>query len=477
MDITTRTYWLAGLALGLLAFASTYTLPTVAPINTTASAGFSTTALAPKQDRLAHLQEQETLRVGLLSTPASYFQRQHDAIGFDYQVASALADSLDLALDVHLYDTPKALQNALSTQAVDIIATDLHSDAMASDSVPYHTFELIAVQARQQSDARTVNDLAPLAGVKSSFNNEPNSALAALNVNTLTSATPEEVLTLVQQGHYDYGLMSRHHFQLLSPFYPELKAGARINKQPLQWHVAQHKKFDNSELLAALQRFATQEQGYIEQTAATYFAPIERFDLYSSRAFKRHWEQRLSLYSADFQLAAEEYIFDWQLLAAVGYQESHWNPNAISPTGVEGLMMLTRPTAQEMGVADRRDPIASIYGGSAYLAGIHKRMPESIREPDRTWMALAAYNAGYGHLLDARKLTAQQGGSPDSWADVAKRMPLLMQPEYYQHARYGYARGGAQAVHYVEAVQHYYHALLWADQHWGSSTQLVAMAP
>jgi len=477
MDTIKRTYWIAGLTLSLLMGASMLLSWPQSTTTTPSLNASSDSDATQQQSRLAHIQAKQTLELGLLKTPASYFQRQHDAIGFDYQIAAHLADALDVELTIQLYNTPKALRQALEQQKVDMIATELSANSASSDTVPYYHFELIAVQARQQQSALTLEALVPLAGVKSTLSEKPNRALAKLKVNALNSATPEEVLALVQQGHYDYGLISRHHFQLLSPFFPELKATAQISKQPLQWHVSRHKNRDNSDLLAALNQFIAAEKQHIEEAAAAYFAPIERFDLYSSRAFKRHCEQRLSLYSADFQLAAEEYIFDWQLLAAVGYQESHWDPNAISPTGVEGLMMLTQPTAREMGVADRRDPIASIYGGSAYLAGIHKRMPESIREPDRTWMALAAYNAGYGHLLDARRLTAEQGDNPDSWPQVAQRLPLLTQPEYYQHARYGYARGGAQAVYYVEAVQHYYHALLWAEQHWGSSTQLVAIAP
>lgn len=477
MDTTTRTYWTAGLILSLLIGASTLISWSQSVTTTPSLNASSYSNQAQQHNHLAHIQDKQTLELGLLKTPASYFQRQHDAIGFDYHIATRLADELGVELTIQLYDTPKALRQALEQQEVDMIATELSANHLSSDKVPYYNFELVAVQTRQQKSAQTLEALTALTGVKSTLSENINQALAQLNVSTFTSATPEEVLALVQQGHYDYGLISRHHFQVLSPFFPELKATAQVSEQPLQWHVSRHNNIDNSDLLAALTQFTATQQQHIEETAATYFAPIERFDLYSSRAFKRHWEQRLSLYSANFQLAAEDYTFDWQLLAAVGYQESHWDPNAISPTGVEGLMMLTRPTAREMGVADRRDAVASIHGGSAYLAGIHKRMPESIREPDRTWMALAAYNAGYGHLLDARKLTAQQGDNPDSWAHVAKRLPLLTQPEYYQNARYGYARGGAQAVYYVEAVQHYYHALLWAEQHWNSSTQLVAMVP
>lgn len=482
MSITKRSLWIGGLTVSALLYAGLL-LTTLAHSTgnkqpaTAVEPSLLASAPSIKQDRLAAIQQQKVLTLGLLKTPASYFQRQHDAIGFDYQTAKALADQLKVDLAVTLYDTPQALRTALTTQQVDMIASELSATTLQSDSLAYFSFELVAVQARRHPSLKNTDELKTARGVKSSLSEELNDALSELNLTALTSATPEEILTLVQQGHYDYGLISRHHFQLLSPFFAELKATVNVSEQQLQWHLLRTSDYDNQNFLTAIQDFLALNQNNIEQVATQSFAPIQRFDLYSSRAFKTHWEQRLALYSADFQLAADEHSFDWQLLAAVGYQESHWNPNAISPTGVEGLMMLTKPTAREMGVADRRDPVESIHGGSAYLAGIHKRMPESIHEPNRTWMALAAYNAGYGHLLDARRLTAQQGGNPDLWTDVAKRLPLLTQPQYYENARYGYARGGAQAVYYVEAVQHYYHALLWADQHWGSSTALVAMAP
>lgn len=427
-------------------------------------------------NRLTELQKQGQLTLGLLKTTASYQERQHDAVGFDYEAAQALAEDLGLSLQVRPYDTPTALRQALESGEVDLISSELSAHTLHSDAVPYYTFDLVAVLPRQ-TQAPSAEDLTLLKGIKSTFDQTLPSTLNPLTVTLLPSAAPEDVLHAVAQGHYDYALMSQQHFQRLSPFFPELKVGPTLQHQPIAWHVAQHNRFDNDALVSYLTHFAQQQQQHLAQLAEHHFTPTERFNLYASRAFKEHWQQRLQHYSDDFQRAGQKHGFDWLLLAAVGYQESHWDPNAVSPTGVKGLMMLTQPTAREMGVTDRSDPTASIDGGAAYLAGIHHRMPETINEPDRTWMALAAYNAGYGHLLDARRLTAEQGDNPDNWAQVAKRLPLLTQPEYYQHARYGYARGGAQAVYYVEAVQHYYQALLWAEQHWGNNAHLMAMAP
>ena len=167
-------------------------------------------------------------------------------------------------------------------------------------------------------------------------------------------------------------------------------------------------------------------------------------------------------YQALIQQVAGEYQVDWHLLAAMAYQESHWNPNAESPTGVRGMMMLTIPTAAELGVKNRLDTAESLRGGARYLKNIKRRLPQRIADPDRTWLALAAYNIGMGHLEDARVITQRQGGNPDRWQDVAERLPLLQQTKHYQGTRHGYARG-VEAATYVQNIRLYHSILQWQD--------------
>lgn len=149
---------------------------------------------------------------------------------------------------------------------------------------------------------------------------------------------------------------------------------------------------------------------------------------------------------------------DWRLLAAVAYQESHWDPRAVSPTGVRGIMMLTEDTADHLGVRNRLDPEESILGGATYLRMLKEALPDSVPEPDRTWLALAAYNIGTGHLEDARRLARRLGRDPDSWKDMKDVLPLLARAEYAGKLRYGYARGG-EARAFAENVRIYYDIL------------------
>ena len=180
------------------------------------------------------------------------------------------------------------------------------------------------------------------------------------------------------------------------------------------------------------------------------------------RTFRRRLVSHLPRYEPLFRREAEKVAIDWRLLAAIGYQESLWNSRAKSPTGVRGLMMLTQATAKQMKVTNRLDPEQSIRGGAKYFSRVLKRVPESVPEPDRTWLALAAYNVGLGHVEDARIITQQRGGDPDRWIDVKESLPLLARKKWYKQTKYGYARGW-EPVKYVENIRQYYDYLVGLD--------------
>jgi membrane-bound lytic murein transglycosylase F len=190
-----------------------------------------------------------------------------------------------------------------------------------------------------------------------------------------------------------------------------------------------------------------------------HYAHVEEFNYSDIQTFTRRIKTHLPRYEALFKKAGEAVGIDWRLLAAIGYQESLWNERAKSPTGVRGLMMLTQPTAKQMKVENRLDPAQSIRGGSEYIARVLKKVPARIAEPDRTWLALAAYNVGWGHVEDARIITQQNGGNPDRWIDVKKSLPLLARKKWYENTRYGYARGW-EPVKYVENIRQYYEYLI-----------------
>ncbi len=185
---------------------------------------------------------------------------------------------------------------------------------------------------------------------------------------------------------------------------------------------------------------------------------LPELDDFEKRSLQQRIIERLPKYRKLFEQASAPTPFRWTLISALAYQESHWNPYAISPTGVRGIMMLTLATAQDLGVKDRLDPQQSIPAGTIYLARIYKRLPATIKDPDRLWMALAAYNIGYGHLLDAMALASRRGLNPHQWKDVEAVLPLLESPRVANTLIHGGA-SGSQAVHFVQRVRQYWQVL------------------
>ncbi len=196
------------------------------------------------------------------------------------------------------------------------------------------------------------------------------------------------------------------------------------------------------------------KSGELSKIEHKYYDHIKNFDYYDLKVFKRRMKKALKKYEDIFKSAAKKYDLDWRLLAAISYQESHWKPKAKSPTGVRGMMMLTRSTAKAMGVKNRLNVKESIYGGAKYIRKLIDRMPPYIKNPDRSWMALASYNVGFYHLRDARSLTVWQNKNPNIWKDVSETLPLLTKKKYYKRLQYGYARG-REPVTYVKRIREY----------------------
>ena len=214
-------------------------------------------------------------------------------------------------------------------------------------------------------------------------------------------------------------------------------------------------------LRAALDAFIARlrKDGTLARLAERYQAAPDQVERVDAGVFQDRIRQMLPQWRRTFVEAQAKSGVEWRLLAAVAYQESQWDPLATSETGVRGLMQLTEDTARTLGVADRLDPRTSAIGAARYIAGLKAKLPARIAEPDRTWLALAAFNIGIGHLEDARILAQRYKLNPDLWSDVRKMLPLLADPKYYIAAKNGYARGG-MPVAFVGRVRGYYDILL-----------------
>ena len=272
-------------------------------------------------------------------------------------------------------------------------------------------------------------------------------------------ASVEELIRRVDEGLVDYTIVPSNLFGLLRHSYPEARAAFTIGeKYRIAWALPKGAHALREQVAAYFAEI--EATGELDRLLDRYYFAARDFDYVGSRAFLRHMEARLPAFRPHFEEAERLTGIDWRLLAAIGYQESHWDPDAVSPTGVRGLMMLTEDTASMMEVENRGDPRESAIGGGLYFRNVLAKIPERIQEPDRTWLAVAAYNLGFGHLEDARIITEIQGGDPDRWDHVRERLPLLADEAWYSRVKRGYARGNV-AVHYVDNVRRYHELLMW----------------
>ncbi len=268
----------------------------------------------------------------------------------------------------------------------------------------------------------------------------------------------ECLLSRLSEGKTDFVVTESHSLDVMRNFYPNLARAFPIgDPEPLAWVFP---KGGDPRVMQQAREFFLRiiNDGTLRQLMERYYGHVQRLNQMDIANFFERMRGVLPRYRTMFKRAQESTGIDWRLLAALGFQESHWEPGAVSPTGVRGLMMLTNETAERMRVSDRLDPQQAIRAGARYLLELKETLPARIQEPDRTWLALAAYNVGYGHLEDARRLAQRSGLNPDLWVDVKRMLPLLSRYEYYSTVKHGFCRGG-EALILTENIRNYYDIL------------------
>lgn len=268
----------------------------------------------------------------------------------------------------------------------------------------------------------------------------------------------EGLLSRLSEGKTDFVVTESHSLDVMRNFYPNLARAFPIgDPEPLAWVFP---KGGDPLVKQRAREFFLRiiNDGTLRRLMERYYGHVQRLNQVDIANFFERMRKVLPRYRIMFKRAQESTGIDWRLLAALGFQESHWRPDAVSPTGVRGLMMLTNETADRMGVSDRLDPHQAIRAGAHYLRELKETLPARIQEPDRTWLALAAYNVGYGHLEDARRLAQRSGLNPDLWVDVKRMLPLLSRYEYYSTVKHGFCRGG-EALILTENIRNYYDIL------------------
>ena len=398
--------------------------------------------------------------------PTTYFYQNNKEQGFEYELTRRLAQSLNIEVEYKVYDTSTDVMAALAAGEGHLAAAGLTRTAQEFKNLKYgpsyKTVNQLDVCNRRTKRPKTNHDLLKrsllvIAGSRNDEKlNELKTELPELSWEATTTLSTEQVLEKVSQGEVDCTVVESNIMAVNRLHYPNIVEAYTLSEEKLAWALP-----DNSDHLKQyIENWFTQIKSDSTLMAINerYYGYAEIFDYYDTLVFLQRVKNRLPKYKAYFKQVANTYKIPWTLLATQAYQESHWDPQAESPTGVRGLMMLTKETAKTLGIKNRLNPKQSIIGGAKYLQRLLRKIPKDVVEEDRIWFALAAYNIGYAHLLDARELARKSGKNPNVWADIKQVLPLLAQKHHFKTLKYGYARG-KEPVQYIDRIRLYHDVL------------------
>lgn len=412
------------------------------------------------------INKRRTLRVAMRNTMASYFLWRGELYGFEYELARRFADKHKLRLQIVVAEDYTQLMTLLREGKADIAAAYLTPNPWRNTiniafSRPYHYASEILV-SRADDPIESVDQLAgrKIFVRQSSSYWHTLESLLSKGKNIVMEAVDEtldteQIIDMVARQEFDLTVADNHLLDLELSWRDDIIGNFSLtDPQPQSWAV----RAENTQLLNAINKFFGKEYKgeFYNIVYKRYFDAEEDIVQWAEYRDAQKDHHHISPYDDLIREYAERYEFDWRLLAAQIYQESRFNPKARSWSGAKGLMQVMPRTARELGFDNLKDPETGLHAGVKYLDWVRDRFEQDLAVADRMWFTLAAYNAGAGHVRDARRLARQLGKDPDIWFDnVEQAMLLLSKPQYARKARYGYVRG-AEPVQYVRNIRDLY---------------------
>jgi len=400
------------------------------------------------------------------NTPHCYYLYRDEPMGFEYELAQEFADYLGVELNIKIADGWESMVPSLNDGTGAIIAAGMAITPKRRRQVAFSDGYMdIQQQLIANRKSPKIKNLEDLSGKtihvrKATAYQDRLEELQKQGYHfdiQLDSDLPtEELIQQVASGDIEFTVADSNVALLNRRHYPSaIMAHPISDLQHLGWAVhpkARHLKNKINSFFAAIK-----QNGRFNEIYNKYYGDVEEFDFVDLRAFHRSIKENLSRYSPFIKAAAKKYGFDWRLIAAQIYQESHLDPLAKSHAGAHGLMQLLPSTARSLDVKDLQNPVENINAGVQHLKNLFDRYAKA-RDADRLQIALAAYNVGHGHVEDARQLAVRMKLDPNSWESLEKTLPLLRYKKYYKHAKYGYCRG-TEPVLYIKRIMIYYDIL------------------
>lgn len=395
-----------------------------------------------------------------------YLADQGRPTGFEYELVKAFADAIGARLTIRPMNNPEEMVQALNQGQGHLIAANLPVTNPWADQLRFSQGYLqVTPQIISAQHDEVITSPWQLAGKtvhvpRGTAHQATLERLAAQGVPLTIVAwdqfSEEDLIAQVARGEIEATLVHSNVATLYSRHYPSVSAIDAIgDRVPLAWAVHP----DATHLLRQINRFLDQagEDGFLAALNRQYYVHPPGMEASDFKGFQKKLKSRLPRLEGMIQHAAHQVRLDWELLVSVIYQESMFDPNALGPRGSCGLMQIQPELLPPEQMNHIWDPAVNIRTGSAYLKWLYDGF-EPAEDPDRLMITLAAYNAGKGHINDARMLARRLGKDPNRWSSLELTLPLLKLKKYYRQARHGYCRGD-QVVAYVQQVITYYHTL------------------
>ncbi len=418
-----------------------------------------------KKSALERIKEDGQITVITRNNAHCYYIYRDEPMGFEYDLAKAFSEYLGVKLKVITAHWER-LFDMVNRGDGDFIAASLtitpSREELVDFSDEYLTIQQQAIINKGNYEIQSLEDLVgKTIHVRRATSYEERlyelkGEGLDLTIEPHVDVPTEELIRMVAEEEIEVTIADSHIALLNRRYYPDVKIAFPIEEpQSLGWAVKKGEASLRNEINTFFKKI--KKDGTFAKIYEKYFANVEIFDYVDLKKYHQRLDTRLPRYKDIIKKAAQRHGFDWRLIAATVYQESHFNPRAESYTGVRGMMQLTLKTADDMGITNRLDPIQSIVGGVKYLKKLYDQY-EDVKEPDRVLIALASYNVGYGHILDAQEIARQRDLDPNSWSSLEQILPLLRYPKYYKKTKNGYCRG-TEPVRYVNRILTYYDIL------------------
>jgi len=429
-------------------------------------------AYTPAIDRkspslLDKIKRTKQLNVVLLNAPTTYYIGSNGAKGFEYDLLKMYAKHLKVNLNITSVNTITEALKFSKDSDIHIISASIAKTKLKEKNFNFGPsyFEVqeqvichrgMIGSGKFPTSIENLTGLEIVVGEDTSYSETIRTLQNEgfdINATFTSEYSTEELLQQVASHQIDCTIANSNIYSLNLRYLTEIALAFTISgREQLAWILASDSDDLKADMYSWLNSFV--QTGSMDELKDHYYSYIIYFNYYNTTMFYKRIKTRLPKYEKYFKKAAKRYDIPWILVAAISYQESHWNEKAKSYTGVRGLMMLTKNTAKMLGIKNRLDPQQSVRGGVRHLKQMLKNVPKEVTGENRLKFALAAYNIGMGHIKDAQKLAKKMGYNQNIWSDLKKVLPFLSQKRYYRTLKHGYARG-SEPVRYVDAIYDY----------------------